>query len=254
MKTKSIFSFLLFFLIALSCKNSDNVLDNNEKDYPCNLNMENYDYSFGVQYDNSQLYLTPGTQSDLNDEYFEEIEIIIGTPSNTIPGIITVCDWFNHNFTFENAGGNMIGQKSVNELYESKTFYGCHSAALIISSILREFGFPTVMIETASVEWAYDYFDGVTQSFEGHVMTEVYVLEKWILLDNNGTFVEDYDCMNPFISTIDNQGLFTYAKGKDIWDYGVRDPSDTHNMMINFSDNVGCFEDKFNSVNYEWEN
>ena len=90
------------------------------------------------------------------------------------------------------------------------------------------------------------------QSFSGHVMTEVYVLEKWILLDNDGTFVEDYDCMNPFISTMDDQGLFTYAKGKDIWDYGVREESDTHNLMINFSDNIGCFEDKFNSVIYEW--
>jgi hypothetical protein len=254
MKTKSIFSLLIFLLITLSCKNTNNVTDNNENDYPCNVNMENYDYSFGIAYNNPQLYLTPGTQSDLNDEYLEEIRRTIGTPEYSILGILNVCDWFNHNFTFDNAGGGMIGKRTVNELYESKTFYGCHSAALVILSILREFGFPTVMIETASVEWAYDYYNGDTQSFGGHVMTEVYVLEKWILLDNNGTFVEDYDCMNPFISTIDNQGLFTYAKGKDMWDYGVQEPSDTHSMMVNFSDNIGCFDDKFNSVDYEWGN
>ena len=252
MKTKSIFSLLIFLLITFSCKKTDNGLDNNEKDYPCNLNMENYDYSFRIEYDNRQLYLTPGTQSDLNNEYLEEIRRDIGTPEFSIPGILNVCDWFNHNFSFENAGGGMIGKKTVNELYESKTFYGCHSAALVISSILREFGFPTVMIETASVEWAYDYYNGDTQSFSGHVMTEVYVLEKWILLDNNGTFVENYDFTNPFISTMNDQDLFTYAKGKDIWDYGVRDESDTHILMINFSDNIGCFEDKLNSVNYEW--
>ncbi len=254
MKTKSIFSLLIFLLITFSCKNTNNVLDNNENDYPCNINMENYDYSFGIEYNNPQLYLTPGTQSDLNDEYLEEIENIIGTPGNDIPGILTVSNWFNQNFTFTNAGGEMIGQKTVNELYESKIFYGCHSAALILSSVLREFGFPTVMIETASIEWAYDYYNGTTQSFLGHVMTEVYVLDQWILLDNNSTYVEDYDYMNPFISKIDDQGLFTYAKGKDIWDYGVRDESDTHSMMINFADNIGCFEDTFNSINYAWRN
>ncbi len=257
MKTKFIFLLLIVLLITYSCKNSNNVLNNNnEEDYACNLNMESYDYSFGIEYDNTELYLTPGTQSDLDNEYLIEIINTLGMSEYStlsISGIKMVCNWFNQNFTFTNAGGSMIGKKTVNELYESKTFYGCHSAALVISSVLREFGFPTVMIETASIGWAYNYYNGNAQSFLGHVMTEVYVLDKWILLDNNGTYVEDYDCLNPYISTRDNKGLFTYAKGIDIWDYGVLDVSDTHSMMINFSDNIGCFEDEFNSVNYFWE-
>lgn len=253
MKAKFINYLIIVLFITYSCNNSDNALNNDNKDYPCNINMDNYDYSYGIEYNNPQLYLTPGTQSDLNDEYIEEIRINIGTPDLNISGILTVSDWFNSNFTFDNAGGSMIGKKTVNELYETMTFYGCHSAALVLSSVLRKFGFPTVMIETASVEWAYDYFNGKTQGFAGHVMSEVYVLERWILLDNNGTFVVNYDCLNPFISTISGDDLFSYAKGKDIWDYGVQEPSDTHDMMISFSNNVGCFEDKFNSIIYYWE-
>ncbi|MBC8436063.1 MAG: hypothetical protein H8D88_00715 [Bacteroidetes bacterium] len=140
--------------------------------------MENYDYSYGIEYDKLEKYLVPGEQSDLDDTYLEEIMSITGTPEKSILGIITVCHWFNQNFTLSNAGGSMIGKKTVNELYESKTFYGCHSAALVISSILREFGFPAVMIETASVLWAYEYNEGITQGFAGHVMTEVYVSDK----------------------------------------------------------------------------
>ena len=259
MKTKIIFSLFISLLITYSCKNSNNVLNNNdEEDYPCNLNMENYDYSYGIEYDNPELYLAPGTQSDLDDEYLEEIRNITGTPEKNFPGIIIVCDWFNQNFTFTDAGGGMIGKKTVNELYENKTFYGCHSAALVISSVLREFGFPTVMIETASIGWAYAYYNNTSQGFVGHVMTEVYVSDKWILLDNDGTYVEDYNCMNPFISTTtkrypyNQQGLFVYVKGIDIWDYGVTEESDTHSMMINFANNIGCFEDTFNSANYYW--
>ena len=261
MRAKFIFSLLFFLLITYSCKNSNNVLSNNDKeDYPCNLNMENYDYSFGIEYDNLELYRIPGTQSDLDDEYLIEIRNALGTPNYSISGIKSVCNWFNQNFTFINAGGSMVGKNDVNELYKIKTFYGCHTAALIISSILRKFGFPSVMIETASIGWAYAYNNNTNDGFVGHVMTEVYVSDKWILLDNDGTYIEDYDCMNPFISTTtkgypySKQGLFVYAKGIDTWDYTDMQELFTDNMMINFANNIGCFEDKFNSVNYDWGN
>ncbi|MFC1549932.1 transglutaminase-like domain-containing protein [Candidatus Neomarinimicrobiota bacterium] len=216
--------------------------------------MDNYDFSFGIDYDIPEKYLIPGEQSDLEDTYFEELKTLFDTPEKTISTMMNICNWFNHNFSFSNAGGSMIGKKTVNELYETKTYYGCHSAALVISSILREFGFPAVMIETASIDWAYDYNDNPNLAFGGHVMTEVYVEDKWILLDNNCQYIEDYSYLNPFISTAgNNRGLFVYAKGIDTWDYGVRDESDTHSMMINFADNLGCFEEYFNTVNYYWD-
>ncbi len=52
----------------------------------------------------------------------------------------------------------------------------------------------------------------------------------------------------------DEQGLFSYAKGIDSWDYGVNDESDTHNKMINIAEDIDCFEDLFNTVNYYWRN
>lgn len=246
---------IMILAIIFSCTKKDKNLETT-----CKLTMENYDYSYGIEYNNPEKYLAPGEQSDLDDTYLEEIRSITGTPEQSIAGIKTVCHWFNQNFTFSNAGGSMIGKKTVDELYESKTFYGCHSAALVISSVLREFGFPAVMIETASILWAYEYNEGAAQGFVGHVMTEVYVSDNWILLDNNCTYVEDYDCMNPFISAMDQdfyyykQGLFTYTKGIDTWDYSVRDESDTHEKMINFANNIDCFKDIFNSVNYYWSN
>ena len=66
------------------------------------------------------------------------------------------------------------------------------------------------MIETASIVWAYKYIDGTDEGFVGHVMTEVYVSDQWILLDNDGTCVEAYDCMDPFIS-MRNQTYLYYS-------------------------------------------
>jgi hypothetical protein len=130
--------------------------------------------------------------------------------------------------------------------------------ALIISSILRESGFPAIMIETVDVGWAYAFHEGHSQNFAGHVMSEVFVGNRWMLLDNNGSYVEDYDPWNPFIPLPGpgNDSYFVFAKGKDTWDYagGVRDASFTHEMLMFFAENVFCFEEMFNTVSYTWRN
>ncbi|MFC2151559.1 PKD domain-containing protein [Bacteroidota bacterium] len=220
----------------------------------CILDISEYDSSFGIDYNDPDKYLIPGNMSDLSDLYLNEIKNLIGTPEYSINGIKTVFNWFNSNFTFQNAGGAMIAQKTIDELYENKIFYGCHSASLILSSVLRELGFPAVMIETADIQWAYDYSAGLVDYFGGHVMSEIYVNESWILLDINGMFVESYNTLDPYIKMPDGSALFVYAKGIDIWDYGVLNEVDTHNFMIDFSENLICYESMFFSNNYQWKN
>ena len=220
------------------------------------IDIDTIDFSFGIDYTDTLKYMVPGEQSNLNDIYLEEIRNAIGTPENSIEGILSVCQWVNQNFTFQNAGGAMIGKNTVDELFEIKTYYGCHSTALIISSILREFGFPAIMIETADVQWGYSYNAGNVQHFSGHVMSEVYVENKWILLDNNGTYVEEYNSMIPFIPSPYNstESYFVFAKGIDIWAYTSKYESFTHDKLVYFSDNIYCFEEMFNTVSYNWIN
>jgi hypothetical protein len=225
-----------------------------EVDRDCHIDISTYDFSFGIDYNDPGKYLIPGEQSNLTDAYRDEIRSAIGTPEDSIAYVLEVCHWVSQNFTFENAGGGMIGIPTVDDLYESKTFYGCHSEALLISGILRELGFPAIMIETFDVGWAYDYHAGRTESFAGHVMSEILVEDKWILLDNDGTYVDEYDCNDPFISTrFQSKGLFAFAKGLDTWDYSGKDETYTHNMLIFFSDNIYCFEEMFDTVDYGWK-
>lgn len=229
--------------------------DDPEIDKECKIDITIIDFSFGIDYNDLDKYLVPGEESDLNDIYLEEIRDAVGTPEDNIEDVLQVCEWINQQFEFENAGGAMAGKSTIDELYEIKTFYGCHSLALIISSVLREFGFPAIMIETADVQWGYNYHAGTTQSFIGHVMSEIFVEDKWILLDNNCTYIEEYDCNNPFISKMyrPTAGYFVFAKGVDIWDYTGKDESFTYDNMVFFSDNIYCFETMFNTVTYTWK-
>ncbi|MEN8137990.1 MAG: hypothetical protein ABFR62_06125 [Bacteroidota bacterium] len=252
MRTLKIFILLISIPIFFTSCSKD---DEKEIPDPCVNYLNSIDFSFGIDYDSPDKYLTPGEQSDLSDSHLEEVRDAIGTPEKNIDGILQVCHWVNQNFTFENAGGNMVGKLTVDEHFEIKTFYGCHSAALIISSILREFGFPAVMIETSDVQWGYDYNEGTAQYFAGHVMSEIFVNNKWVLLDNNCTYVNDYDKNNPFIDTNRDKGLFVFAKGVDFWEYSSHDEINfTHDEMIKFSENINCYEEMFNTVNYNWSN
>lgn len=222
----------------------------------CEFDIDTIDFTFGIDYAHPDMYLIPGEESDLSNENLETVRSAIGTPGADIDGILQVCHWINQNFTYSNAGGAMAGVNTVDELFEVRTFYGCHSLALIISSVLREFGFPAVMIETADVQWGYDYRSGSVEYFAGHVMSEVFVNNKWILLDNNCTYVSDYDYSNPFISMMhSNQGgLFVFAKGIDIWEYRNGNDLFTEEELLDFSKHIHCYEDLFNTTDYNWNN
>jgi len=254
MKTQGIIISILFISIQFLVVVCSDDLET-ENDHECKINIDTIDFTFGIDYNNTAEYLIPGEESDLNDANLKEMQNAIGTPEDRIDDVVKICHWINNNFAFDNAGGAMAGKNTVNELYELKTFYGCHSLALIISSTLRKLGFPAIMIETADVQWGYNYNAGTVNYFAGHVMSEIYVENKWILLDNNGNYVEDYDYQNLYIP-VDNHptdAYFVFAKGVDIWDYSAKDDDFTQDKLVFFSDNIYCFEDMFYTVNYNWE-
>jgi hypothetical protein len=242
---------LLIILIPWSAcsKNHPEDVDND-----CPFLADTLDFSFQINYENPETYLIPGEQSDLNDTYLEEIQNSLEVSDHSIEDMLQVCQWVNQHFMFENAGGGMIGKPTVNELFEAGVFYGCHSQALIISSVLRKLGFPVVVIETADVQWAYDFNTGNAAYYKGHVMSEVFVDLDWILLDNNGSYVRDYDPGNPFIpqSNYPPDAYFVFAKGTDYWDYSQGVDSFTYENLDFFAENVYCYESLFHTVDYVW--
>jgi hypothetical protein len=245
----------IFITVLIVCSLRCARENEEEMVHECLIDIDAIDFTFGMNYADTGRYLVPGEQSDLDAAYLEQVRNSVGDPEDSISFVQEVCRWVDTHFHFENAGGAMIGKVTVNELFESGKLYGCHSHALIVSSILRGFGFPAIMIETADVQWAYDYHDGIVDSFGGHVMSEIFVGGRWILLDNDGSYVWDYDPLDPYIPDHNHptDAYFVFAKGLDTWDYSGKDESFTHDHMVFFSDNVYCFEEMFQSVDYTWQ-
>jgi len=248
--TKKI-SILILLALFFSCdKEKDPAVDYAK----CNLDMQGYDYTYGIDYSNPDQYLIPGEQSEMDDPLFGVIKDSIGVVPQSITGVLKVCHWIHNNF--KKVSKSDIGGNTLKQLYAVRTIYDSHSAALVLSGTLRKFGFPTVILEAGSIQWAYDYRNGDKSYFEVRVMTEVYVNDKWILVDNDCTFVMDYNPENPFISLFNAnlypKGLFVYEKGVDTWDYGIRSEMDSEEKIKWFSSNIICFEDHFGTADYTW--
>jgi hypothetical protein len=95
------------------------------------------------------------------------------------------------------------------------------------------------MVDTAGIQWAKDFADNQTRSFSGHVFLEVFVENRWILMDSTtGEYIEVYDYRNPIIPITkpdEPLGYFVLFKGIDPADYGVTDARSLNERMIQFS-------------------
>jgi hypothetical protein len=196
-------------------------------------------YPVFVDYQNPDTYLCPGTQTLLSEDSYLSIVRELGEFAPTSEGIGKVFAWVRRNFAAYSAGGASIGKSEVNVLYEQKLLGGCHDWALLLSCVLRRYGYPVVMVDTAGIQWAMDFASNQTQSFSGHVFLEVFVENRWILMDSTtGEYIEAYDYHNPIIPiTKPNEpiGYFVLFKGKDPADYGVTNVRLLNERMMRFS-------------------
>jgi hypothetical protein len=128
---------------------------------------------------------------------------------------------------------------------EEKVLSGCHDHGLVLVSILRKYGFPAIMVDTAGIQWALDYNENKQNGFKGHVFIEVYVRNKWILINStSGKYVQNYEPLNPVITmpdTAESKGYYALFKGLDPAGYGIRDKEQ-------LTENLNLFASRINSI------
>jgi hypothetical protein len=175
---------------------------------------------YGIDYGKPVLYLHPGLQSALDTGFKNLITREVGAISNDLSGMARLCKYFHTHFRY---GGFANYRLSINDLFRYAKIDGCTETALVISGMLRAFGFPAIMLWTVDMETARKTPPGSGIS-RGHQMVETFIGGTWLLLDGKGRYCDSYDPHNPFIirhnpdSTVDSG--FVLAKGIDSWDIG----------------------------------
>lgn len=202
-----------------------------------------------IDYSNPKLYLRPGKQSDLSEQYFNEIKRQIRIGNKDIESVGAIFKWKQSYFDTYSAGGKFIGKKTVNQIMEEKALSGCHDHGLVLVSILRQYGLPAIMVDTASIQWATDYSEGKREGFRGHVFVEAYVENNWILINStSGEYIENYDPCNPVIpitDSVESKGYFVLFKGLDPEEYGINSKEQLRENMKIFAGKVKSMKMSF---------
>lgn len=205
-----------------------------------------------LDYESPELFLEGGPQSTLSAESIEALmEEVMPAQGE---GAARIHRWISSTFTTRPSGGATIGEADVNSLIETRMLGGCHDWALVMTSALRYFGYPAVMVDAAGLQWAEDFAAGRTQSFAGHVFAEVLTNEGWMLVDcSGGAYTLDYDPEDPVLSYTgagDTRGFFALFKGIDPASYGVTSNQVLQQRMTAFATALPGLD--ITLPDYEW--
>jgi hypothetical protein len=209
--------------------------------------------NFAIYYDLPNIYLTGGEQSTIDrPSWIEEIKQHFPTHEDSLNQLKRIRQWAKKTFTYRSNQGATIGTLTVNQLYEVKTYYGCHDLAHIFAATARLIGYPCVLVETTSVSWSKAFAKGnVLGDPQGHNLVEIYTNRKWILFDPmSPAYFENYDPQNPHIPSIEYyedepEGFYTIAKGKDCWSYGINSLDKLTELQKKIALDLDCYQTSF---------
>lgn len=201
-----------------------------------------YRKAFGIDYANPTQYLIQGEQTKITDP--DVLDLLRGHPKG-IDHLALIYHWLQTDFTNFSARGATIGSVTVDQLLESRQLGGCHDYGLLFAAVVRELGYPAVMIDSYSIAWIEGYQNGTSENHIGHVFVEVFLDNEWILIDpTNGWYVEEsYNTSNPIIplkgsisgSSNEIYGFYVDLKGLDSWSYGIHNNAALTEAMDNLA-------------------
>jgi hypothetical protein len=189
-----------------------------------------------VDHSNPGVFARPTPQTQLSQKIIEELNLLF-PGDNTLEKIGKVHNWVRGNFEKYRGGGRMVAKQSAQQLFEGRKLSGCNDWGLLQTAILRSLKYPVVFMNAVSIQWAKEYRKNISEDFTGHTFLEIYVQERWILMDStSGHYIEDYDFNDPVLPIHQERGgFFVYQKGLDQWTMGVKSIKDNEKIMIEFA-------------------
>ena len=182
-------------------------------------------------------YLMNNNQSSVNDEIRNFCENI--SDINSIDDFKKIDKIFFEYFSRDTSTPKF--SRSVIDIFNSKTFSGCSDIGMMMASILREKGIPTVYVETASVDWLNKEINNLPghEVMQGHIFLEILLDKKWYLYDPTFHIIYDnYDSSNNNYP----RGYYAFAKGENANSLGVYNTKDERALAISKLNNYDCNE------------
>jgi hypothetical protein len=162
-----------------------------------------------IDYSNPKAYLF------LNDNMGSRDLIMIA--AKTIEGstpekkLLAIHHWIESRFSYKADYFNEW--RTFDQMLVDGLQGGCAHYSVLFGSLARACGIPTVWVKTLDAEWIRDFrTKGTEGSWNGHVFLEIFIHDRWMLLDDTQLVL--YDNYDPK-SRILPGNRYAYDKGGD---------------------------------------
>lgn len=125
--------------------------------------------------------------------------------------ILNILNWMEANLKYK---ADLAYQwRNYDTVVEEGCYGGCADQGIVCGVLLKSAGIPAVWVKTMDVPWIWDLKKGRRfQSWSGHVFLEIYIDQKWVLLDPGAKMI--YVDYSPKTRILPGN-RFAYHKGND---------------------------------------
>ncbi|MCD4819989.1 MAG: transglutaminase-like domain-containing protein [Candidatus Cloacimonetes bacterium] len=180
-----------------------------------------------VTSNNISKWLKNGEQSKIEKNI---IEIVSEFKGSDFEKVMSILNWKDKNLkrcTEQEKVLQIFATRNVSEVLKEMMSTGCHDDALIVATFCRAVGIPA------------KYVIGINKldpKNRGHCIVELYLHNKWILLDQSRNSIFIYPKRSDFYRM-----NFIVGKGLDSWDLGIsafKTWEDKSNRIIELMDSL----------------
>lgn len=193
--------------------------------------LPQYPVDFGIDYAHPEAYLTQTEQSRISDP--KVLDSLRGMKKG-LAQLRAAYRWEMSRVEYNPDRTRRISVVNVDNLLACGLVSGCTEFALVYSAIVRELGYPAVIVHTADLDGIRQCQRGEKGPFAGHAFVEVFVDDHWILVDSTtgGYVYAGYDTANPAIAEPGHPNRYVLGKFVDIGPYGQAGRYETSPRMI----------------------
>jgi hypothetical protein len=162
-----------------------------------------------IDYSKPQDYLFLNDHMGSRDRIMKVAAQIEGTTPEK--KLVSIHNWIESHVAYK--ADYFSEWRTFDQMLDDKTQGGCAQYSVLFGSLARACGIPTVWVKTLDADWIRGFRTKATEgSWNGHVFLEIYIHDRWMLLDDTQLVLhKDYDTKTRILPG----NRYAYDKGAD---------------------------------------
>jgi len=162
-----------------------------------------------IEYDDPEQYLEIAESLGERERIAKRASAL--KSKDDVKTLSNVLRWMDVNLRYDEK--QAYAWRNYDDVVDQGCYGGCADQAIVCGVLLKSAGIPTVWVKTMDVKWIWDFKKKKPfKSWSGHVFLEIYLNDKWVLLDpGDAKIYDNYSTKSRILPG----NRFAYHKGND---------------------------------------